>query len=723
MLNRSKSITLLATLIAGMTGNIQAQEIISVNFWRNGGGEHTWAPVLTLQSDQAAGFGDWNTTAWQNYNLPWAPSQPQAAVNLTGTEGSTVSFTLKDTRNGGPYIWQPPRTTLPNDGNGNLMDGHANSTAAPGDGSNIFDIEVTGIDFDAFDLIFYIGANRDQFGDGTGKITINGGSEESFTLTSGAFDGTFTEITNSDTPGNYIVFKGLTGNSVTAKVWGNGFNHIGPNGMQIVESDEARQPLEIADISYSDALDEITLTWKSNPGDVYGLYWSEDLVNFVPGISPAVSANPDGTLTTFGPFPSPKPGAERLFLAVGLPDLEDPTLDRVWGNGSTISLDFSEPMQTAAATNAANFTVELDGGGFVAVTAATIGANSDTIVLTTATPLGLDADYTVTVANLTDVATRPLTGLGSAGFRTWDDNPDGIKVFILSGQSNMQGHGRNETGFGDATGAIGSLRYQVSSDPDNYGQLVDNEGDWIPRDDVKVFWRDSDLAATRTMKKGDLLPNFGVDSTRFGPEYGFGWVMGEYFDEPVLIIKTSWGGKSLYADFRSPAAVANRGGEVGPYYFGMFDYVHDVLDSLDTEFPEWAGQGYEIVGFGWHQGWNDGDSDFTASQYEANMVDLIDDVRAEFGKSKLPVSIANTGIGGASASGIRLTILEGQLAVGNPTLYPRFDGNVSSADTRDFWRESSVSPRNQSFHWNQNGETYYLIGDAIGRGMQDLLSE
>ncbi len=723
MMHKLKSVALLTGLIAGTSGALRAQEIISVNFWRNGGGNHSWAPVLTLQPDQAAGFGDWNTTGWQNYNLPWAPTSSQAPVTITGTEGSTATLTLNDTRNGGPYIWQPPRTTLLGDGNGNMMDGHANSTEDPGDGSNIFDIEVTNIPFEAFDLVFYIGANQGQFGDGTGKITINGGAEENFKLPTGAFNGTFTEITDPDTPGNYLVYKGLTGTSFTARVWGNGFNHIGPHGMQIVESDEARQPLEIADIAFNEDLDQITLTWKSNPGEVYGLYWSEDLLDFVPGISPAVPANPDGIRTTFGPFPNPRPGAENLFFAVGPPDLEDPTLDRVWGNGSTIHLDFSEAMHAATGTDTANFVVEQSGGGdSVAVIAAAMGAKPDTIVLTTATPLGLDTDYTVTVVNLTDLATRPLAGPNSAGFRTWDDDPDGIKVIVLAGQSNMQGHGRNETGFGGAAGAIGSLRYQVANDPDNYGHLVDGLGDWIPRNDVKVFWRNSDLSAARTVKKDDLLPSFGVDAARFGPEYGFGWVMGEHFDDPVLLVKTCWGGKSLYADFRPPGAVAKRGGEVGPYYVGMFDYVHDVLDNLDAEFPEWAGQGYEIVGFGWHQGWNDGGSGFTASNYEANLVDLIHDIRAEFGKPNLPVSIANTGIGGASASGNRLTILEGQLAVADPALYPEFEGNVSSADTRPFWRESAVSPVDQGFHWNQNGETYFLIGDAIGRGMEDLLS-
>ncbi|MFT7302447.1 MAG: hypothetical protein ACI8UZ_001284 [Akkermansiaceae bacterium] len=705
---------------------LPAAEIISINFWRPGAGSvdrSVWMPLMTLTPEQSAGTGEWETTGWQNYELPWAPSQPQNAISLNGTEGSSATFTLKDVRNGGPYIWNPPRTTLLNTANGNMMDGHANSTEDPGDGSNIFDIEIIDIPFETYDVIFYLGANRDQFGDGTGKIVVNGSPETDFTLPSGAFNNTFTEITNAETSGNYLVYKGLGEEAFTAQVWGTGFNHMGPTGIQIVESDEGRQPLEVADVSYNDLTDEVTLTWKSNPGEFYGLYWSEDLVSFTPGINPAVEANPDGILTTFGPFPNPTPGSEDLFFRIGAPDLRDPTLDRVWGNGTTVTLDFSEAMQTELGTDPANFTVVVGGDALLPISSAEIGASPDTIVLTIGFPLEFDSEYTVFVNNLTDLSGRPISGPTSVVFRTWDDNPSGIKVFILSGQSNMQGQGRNEEGFGGVNGAIGSLRYQVDTDPDKYEKLVDGSGNWISRDDVKVFYRRSELDEERTIKKGDLLPEFGVDDARIGPELGFGWAIGDSFEEPVLIIKASWGGKSLYADFRSPSAVAKRGGEVGDYYVGMFDYIHDALDNLDAEFPEWAGRGYQIAGFGWHQGWNDGGTEFTAMNYEASMVDFIGDIRAEFGKPLLPVAIANTGIGGASTSGDRLTLLEGQLAVADPALYPEFDGNVFAADTRDFWRESSVSPRDQGFHWNQNGETLYLIGEAMGEGMKTLLRE
>ena len=100
-------------------------------------------------------------------------------------------------------------------------------------------MEVSNIPFARYDVIFYIGANAAQYGDGTGKIVFNGAPERDFKVKSGLFDGTFTEMGDTNAPGNYIVYRMVTGSSFTAKTWGmgpnNGFNHIGPTGFQIRE--------------------------------------------------------------------------------------------------------------------------------------------------------------------------------------------------------------------------------------------------------------------------------------------------------------------------------------------------------------------------------------------------------------------------------------------------------------------------------------------------------
>ena len=74
--------------------------------------------------------------------------------------------------------------------------------------------------------------------------------------------------------------------------------------------------------------------------------------------------------------------------------------------------------------------------------------------------------------------------------------------------------------------------------------------------------------------------------------------------------------------------------------------------------------------------------------------------------------------------GNALTVARAQLAVsGEQVKYPEFRGNVHTIETRDFWRDESISPRNQGFHYNQNAETYMLVGEALGEAMLGLINQ
>jgi hypothetical protein len=318
------------------------------------------------------------------------------------------------------------------------------------------------------------------------------------------------------------------------------------------------------------------------------------------------------------------------------------------------------------------------------------------------------------------IALTAASSMAASAPPKWDNDPTGVQVFILAGQSNMVGHGKAEEGHADVKGAIGGLRYQVVNDPANYGKLVDKDGKWIVRDDVKVWWRDSDVSAPRKVIKGDLKIGYSQNRNPgwIGPEYGFGWAVGDHFKQPVLIIKIAWGGKSLNADFRPPSAVAERGGEVGPYYKAIVEYTRDALDNLGGEFPEWKGKGYRIAGIGWHQGWNDRVDKVAAPNYEANLVDFIKDLRTEFGNPELPFSIVTTSMAPApEPSPVELA----QLAVADAQKHPEFAGNVATADARPHWRDASVSPSKFGYHWNHNGESQYLNGKAMGENLLKLL--
>ena len=196
---------------------------------------------------------------------------------------------------------------------------------------------------------------------------------------------------------------------------------------------------------------------------------------------------------------------------------------------------------------------------------------------------------------------------------------------------------------------------------------------------------------------------------------GFGHVVGEAFEEPVLLVKMAWGGKSLARDFRPPSS----GDDVGPYYQDLLRLTRQVLADVHTLFPQYADRTPEMIGFGWHQGWNDRINQSFNDEYEDNLANFIRDVRRDLGQPGLPFVIAETGMSGREETHPRaLSLMRAQAAVAE---YGEFRGNVAFVGTRDFFRPADQSPSSQAYHWNNNAETYYLIGDAMGTAMLGLL--
>ena len=281
-----------------------------------------------------------------------------------------------------------------------------------------------------------------------------------------------------------------------------------------------------------------------------------------------------------------------------------------------------------------------------------------------------------------------------------------VKVFILAGQSNMQGAGVIKADP-KRNGGKGSLEYLLK-DPNTAKRLahtVDKDGKWVVRDDVWIWYLG---------RKGGLTVGYGAGEDRIGPEFQFGHVVGAALDNQVLLIKVAWGGKSLAKDFRPPSS----GGEVGPSYTELVKHVKDVLADLKKEFPDYDGKGYEIAGFGWHQGWNDRVNQAFNDQYEKNLANFIRDVRKALGVKDMPFVIAETGMSGPQEKHPRaLSLMRAQAAV---AAYPEFKGNVAFVETKSFYRPPEVSPSRQGYHWNSNAETYFLIGDAMGKAMLKL---
>jgi hypothetical protein len=285
-----------------------------------------------------------------------------------------------------------------------------------------------------------------------------------------------------------------------------------------------------------------------------------------------------------------------------------------------------------------------------------------------------------------------------------------LKVFILAGQSNMEGQsvvdltGRD---YNEGKGTLVEVMARLGN-AERYAHLRDKDGKWVVRQDVWVRYQ----REKQPLLAGGLSVGYAVYGGKhhFGPEFQFGHVVGEAYRDQVLLIKTAWGGKSLYRDFRPPSA----GGVVGPYYTKMVAEVRAALANLKKDFPAYDDSPVELAGFVWYQGWNDGVNPKTAvPEYEQNLAHLIRDVRKEFGAPKLPVIVGELTGAWVDAPKEWTALRKAQAKVAE---YPEFKDNVVFVPTRDFVRKAEDSPNpSHGHHEFGNAETYFLVGDALGR--------
>jgi len=291
-----------------------------------------------------------------------------------------------------------------------------------------------------------------------------------------------------------------------------------------------------------------------------------------------------------------------------------------------------------------------------------------------------------------------------------------LKVYILTGQSNMQGMAHVKT------------LPHMAADPASKalaGKIVDKNGKPRVYEDVQVAYLSGGRDGAQ-QKNGPLTIGFGGNGTNpetFGPELGFGITMHEKLGQPILIIKAAWGGKSIHTDFRSPSAgpypfsaeqlesLAKRkkisieeikdqkAEKTGHYYRLMAAHVKKVLADPGKYHPAYDPKaGYEISGFVWFQGWNDMVSGDTYpnrykpggyDKYTQVLAHLIRDVRKEFKAPNMPFVIGVMGVGGPTKDyesprykGVHQYFRDAMAA---PASMEEFKGSVKAVLTERFW--------------------------------------
>lgn len=328
-----------------------------------------------------------------------------------------------------------------------------------------------------------------------------------------------------------------------------------------------------------------------------------------------------------------------------------------------------------------------------------------------------------------------------------------VKVFLIMGQSNTLEMGAVK---GEKDGAL----EKAVKGENLYPFLVDDTGAWTMRKDVRNV---------SVMQKGDRMNVYRNDwltisGNKIGIEIGIGHQLGNAIDEPVMILKSSIGNRSLGWDLLPPGSerftydftdktgkkttkvvagykdkpdmwdadpakgvatepqpwVDKNGKPVNWYAGKQYDddiaNAKKVLAEIATYYPE--ATKYEIAGFIWWQGDKDRYNEVHASNYEKNLVNLIKALRKEFNAPNAPFVLGTLGqTSKENAAGNDGKIFEAQMAVDDASgKYPDFKGNVATVYTNPLSMGGASNG-----HYNGNGKTYMNVGLGLGEAMVKLI--
>lgn len=297
--------------------------------------------------------------------------------------------------------------------------------------------------------------------------------------------------------------------------------------------------------------------------------------------------------------------------------------------------------------------------------------------------------------------------------------PKSIKVFILAGQSNMEGKAKM---------SLVEYQAQQPATKELFAAWRKDEK-WIERPDVWIkFWD----------RHGPLTVGYGSPNC-IGPELAFGQVVGDHFDEQVLLLKTAWGGRSLYRDFRPPSAglppedvlqtMLKKAQEkkpettleqikepFGASYRAMIAEVKAVTGDLSQHFPAAGEQKVELAGLVWFQGWNDMIDGPATAEYAENLVHFIQDIRRDLATPKLPVVVGQMGVDGLKASDGVKRFKDAQA---RGAMAAEFAGNVVLVKTDVLWDQEADAVFRKGWkenlaEWNTVGSDfpYHYLGSA-----------
>lgn len=318
-----------------------------------------------------------------------------------------------------------------------------------------------------------------------------------------------------------------------------------------------------------------------------------------------------------------------------------------------------------------------------------------------------------------------------------------VKVFIVMGQSNTLEMGKVK---GDNDG---SLTHAVTAQG-LYPFLVDDAGAWTTRQDVRnvsVMQKRGNMNTYRN----EWLTVEGKG--KIGIEIGIGHQLGNYFDEPVMVLKSSIGNRSLGWDLLPPGSERyefemmdkkskemktfvipgykdevrhgqwikgevpdppKHGWYAGKQYDDDVANAKKVLADLEKHYP--GAPSFEVAGFIWWQGDKDWRNPAHAARYEKNLITLINALRKDFDAPEAKFVCATLGQTPKDSDKVtEKQILDAKFAISDASKYPDLKGDVATVYTHPLSMGSSSGS-----HYGGNAKTYMNVGLGLGGAMVDL---
>lgn len=316
-----------------------------------------------------------------------------------------------------------------------------------------------------------------------------------------------------------------------------------------------------------------------------------------------------------------------------------------------------------------------------------------------------------------------------------------VKVFIVMGQSNTL-----EMGKVMGSDKDGTLEHAVKKQK-LYPFLLDITGNWATRKDVR------NVSVMPKRGKMNVYRNdwLTISSKKIGIEIGIGHELGNAIDEPVMILKSSIGNRSLGWDLLPPGSKQyefdhkDRNGKMKTYihagykespdkwekgtepkkigWYAGKQYDDDVanaqkiLADLEKYYP--GAKSYEVAGFLWWQGDKDMRNAAHAAMYEKNLVQLIQALRKDFNAPRAAFVTASLGQtkedDTTSGHG---QILQAMKAVAGGKYAKELGDKLGFVYTHPLSQGGSSSG-----HYGGNAQTYMNVGLSMGEAMAKLLKD